>query len=439
MSSAKIAVALPVLSEFDNMATLMQLLRSQTCRDFELYVCVNQSDSWWSDGNEKHLAACRDNRRTLEFLCSQGSAEAGCPVHVVDRSSAGQGWDARHCGVGWARKVLFDLVVQQSPDDTIVVSLDADTSFSPTYFASLQQFFATGTAQSLCVPYYHRVLSSSPDNARAMLRYEIYMRHYLINLLRIGSPYAFSALGSAMAFTATAYRRSGGISPLQAGEDFYLMQRMVKTGSAPALWLDSAHCLSPRSEKKGLRGTAFSDCVEKGPPQASSEIVYPQPRASWRVPFGTGPAVARGVEAIEQQYPLYSAESFALVGDTYALFPALYERDIETPMTAFLQQQLRRDDLWTPLRRNFKRRDLFVHACTELVDGLRILQFLRHRHAEHHAKTAPNPYAIDFCHAPLADIETLRNQLFRQEMQLRSRPFIPNRSMGLCQSGVSFE
>ena len=59
------------------------------------------------------------------------------------------------------------------------------------------------------------------------------------------------------------------------------------------------------------------------------------------------------------------------------MFPRLYERDLETPMTVFLSKQLKTSDVWQPLRRNFKSRELFVHACHERVDGLRILQFLK--------------------------------------------------------------
>ncbi|MBQ9474610.1 MAG: hypothetical protein IJU81_09425 [Bacteroidales bacterium] len=387
-----IAIALPLLAEWDNLQPLMQLLRSQqTTHETDLFVCVNQPDSWWNDGDAHLREACNDNQRTLQYLASHGSTAAGCPVHIIDRCSVGNGWSHKHSGVGWARKTLLDKIMQQCPDDTVIVSLDADTSFSPTYLASLQQFFATSGLQAVCVPYYHAVDDADIPGTRAMLRYEIYMRHYLVNLLRIHSPYAFCALGSAMAFTAGAYRHCGGMSPLQAGEDFYLLQRMVKTGVNVALWL-------PRSHEA-----------------VGSEVVLPQPRPSWRVPFGTGPAVARGLAAVEEQYPLYNPACFDMVGETYALFPELYDHDVQTPMTPFLQQQLRRDDLWGSLRKNFKKRELFVHACTELVDGLRILQYLHHTHNT----AAPAPYTIDFHKAPIPEINNLRNQLYQQEMQLR--------------------
>ena len=79
----------------------------------------------------------------------------------------------------------------------------------------------------LAVPYYHKLIGDATD--RLILRYEIYMRCYLINLLRIQNPYAFTALGSAMAVTVRAYRKAGGLTPVKSGEDFYFLQNLISS------------------------------------------------------------------------------------------------------------------------------------------------------------------------------------------------------------------
>ena len=217
-----------------------------------------------------------------------------------------------------------------------------------------------------------------------MLRYEIYMRHYLVNLLESGNPYAFTALGSAMAFPLWAYRRVGGITPLQGGEDFYLMQKFAKTGKV------------------------LLSC---------NEAVRPQGRPSMRVPFGTGPAIARGMDAIELSYPFYRPEAFEAVAATFAAFPGLYAQDAETPMSAFLRQQLRANDLWGPLRRNFHDEEHFVHACAERVDGLRILQFL---HSAPAFRLSDKEMPVDFRNDSISDLDAYRNRLFQEELELRT-------------------
>ena len=239
---------------------------------------------------------------------------------------------------------------------------------------------------ALAVPYHHP-LTGDESTDRAMLRYEIYMRHYQLSLMESDNPYAFTALGSAMVFPLWAYRKVGGITPLQGGEDFYLMQKFAKTGNL------------------------LTSCAER---------VYPQGRPSLRVPFGTGPAIAKGVAAMEASYPLYPHEGFEAIAATYAMFPDLYDTDKETPMSTFLRQQLKDDDLWGPLRKNFKTRELFVPACQERVDGLRILQFLKtlpRRTAEEELAIFCKKHGISivdtfsFQRSPIADIDAVRNAM----------------------------
>ena len=372
-----ISVALPLLAERDNLPLLLERLRRQTFHDFTLYCCVNNVEGGYGyEENQACLALLRQER--------------DLPVVIIDRSSTGRGWTGKQKGVGWARKLIFEQILKEHDDNELIVSLDADTDFDDNY---LEALLATMNAHpdhsAFSVPYYHP-LSHDEALDRPMLRYECYMRHYLLGLLRIGNPYAFTALGSAMAFPLWSYRRVGGITPLQGGEDFYLLQKFAKTG----------HIVRQFAE----------------PYRSHDMVVRPQGRVSSRVPFGTGPAIAKGVAAMEDSYTFYSDEGFAAIKATYDLFPALYAGDLETPMSPFLRQQLATHDLWSPLRANFKSRDLFVHACAERVDGLRILQFLKNTPAY---RLPPSALPVDFLHDPIALLDHYRSHLFEQEMELR--------------------
>ncbi len=383
-----ISVAIPLLAEWENLPELVDLLKHQTLSNFSVYCCVNNPDGWADSGNGDERAMYLNNQTCLDYLKNSGFT-------VIDRSSPGQGWTGKQRGVGWARKVLFDTIAAQCSDDELVVSLDADTAFNINYLESILDTLNRYPDHSaLCVPYYHP-LSGNERNDRSLLRYEMYMRHYLINLLESNNPYAFTALGSAMVFPLWAYRRVDGITPLQGGEDFYLMQKFAKTG-------------------KLLR---YCD-----------EWVRPQGRPSSRVPFGTGPAIAKGIDSMDTTYPFYPQEGFRSVAETYALFPTLYTEDKETPMSDFLQQQLKSDNLWQPMRKNFKTSELFVHACHERVDGLRILQYLKTfplRPAEaelrlfcdHHG--IPLPLDFSFRDSDLTTINEVRQSLFDIEILYR--------------------
>ena len=365
-----------MLDEAANVDGLLECLRRQTFRAFTLYVCVNQPESWRGSSDPWQRQAVEHNRQTLEHLAQV------CDLHIValDRCSQGHGWTEKRKGVGWARKELFDTILDRCDADEIVVSLDADTGFDPGYLAAIADAFEHNpTLSAIAVPYYHP-LTGDEALDRLLLRYECYMRHYMTSMLEIASPYAFTALGSAMAFTVGAYKKAGGITPLQGGEDFYLMQKFVKTGTVLVGGQDTEHL-----------------------------VVRPQGRISQRVPFGTGPAIAMTLDEQQRKYPFYAKEGFLRVKATYDLFQTLFDHDVETPMTPFLKQQLKTGDLWGPLRRNFKSRDLFVRACEEKVDGLRILQFLR---------TIGGDDPLDFEHEPIAQTDEYRNALFAHSTQL---------------------
>ncbi len=401
-----LSIAVPMMAERDNVEPLLEALRRQTYRDFTLYCCVNQpepdatatSPARHSFSQEELLSLRSNNQETLQLL----QREKEIPIYIIDRSSPGNGWQGKQTGVGQARKLLFEAIAQAG-DNELIVSLDADTTFPDDYLQCVhEEMNRHEEAFALAVPYYHP-LGGDETTDRAMLRYELYMRHYMLNLLLIQSPYAFSALGSAMVFPMWAYRRVGGITPLQGGEDFYLMQKFAKCGTL-------------------LRHV--------------ESCVYPQGRVSHRVPFGTGPAIATGVEGIRSRYSFFPLEAYRQVEETFRLFPSLFERDCETPMSPFLRETLKTTDLWGPLRKNFPTREHFVHACIERVDGLRILQFLRRCQGRENdeMRTFLDLFPLlhlDICSdinfetSPIEQLNSIRDQLFEKENELRRNIFSP--------------
>ena len=83
---------------------------------------------------------------------------------------------------------------------------------------------------------------------------------YVIGLSYAGSPYAFHAIGSTMSCTAEAYAAVRGMNRRTAAEDFHFLDKLAKLGRI-------GH-------------------IEK-------TTVFPSPRTSHRVPFGTGQRMLR--------------------------------------------------------------------------------------------------------------------------------------------------
>lgn len=340
MATPCIYVAIPAMDELQDLPLTLQDLAAQQVRvPFEVHVCVNQPEEYWQLPDKKEI--CEHNQQLLDYLHQYQEVS----LQILDYSSPGKGWRGKNHGVGWARKMLFDNILAKANPEAILISLDADTRINPNYLQSIADNFAQHPEwPAIAVPYYHP-LTGDEARDRAILRYELYMRNYAINLLRIGSPYGFTALGSAIAMRAGALRKIGNITPLKSGEDFYLVQKFRKMATI------------------GLY---------------NEEMVYPATRYSTRVAFGTGPAMMKGNQGDWNSYPLYHYSLFEPIAQTFDLLPQLYHQDVHTDFLDFLQEGARSEvSLWQSIRQNVKDLPHFIQAFHEKADGLRTLQFVR--------------------------------------------------------------
>ena len=112
---------------------------------------------------------------------------------------------------------------------------------------------------------------------------------------------------------------------------------------------------------------------------------------------------------------------------------------METPMDEFLFSCFKVNDLWQPLRKNYRSMENFVRACINKVDGLRILQFLRQQQqllevsdAQVFAQTYQHDLSLilsenqiqvlaksGFNSLTTDQLDFLRNRLFQKENSLR--------------------
>jgi hypothetical protein len=209
-----------------------------------------------------------------------------------------------------------------------------------------------------------------------------------------------------MAITVSDYNAVKGIAPKLSGEDFYFMQKLRKYGSI-IVW--------------------------------NEERTYPATRYSDRVFFGTGPALIKGVQHDWDSYPMYSYHIFNEVKETFDLFGELYTKDVDTPMTDFLEQTFLAKNLWQPLRKNFITKEKFVKACTEKVDGLRILQYLKSKqcvsdndavflteymnmfHQRELIENSINVSTLHFDKSSISELNNVRDLLFSIENSYRKK------------------
>ena len=399
-------LALPVMDEPHFLQRLLDCLSAQSYYRFKLFVCVNQPEAWWHDPDK--IAACLNNEDSITIL----KAFKGFGIEVIDCSSKGHGWTGKRYGVGHARKILMDTINAVAGANDVIVSMDADSVFTENYLVSIaRNFHDHPIAAGLSIPYFHKT-PLDETTGRAMLHYEIYMRHYFLNLARIGSPFAFTALGSAMALPVLAYRAIGGMTPKLSGEDFYFLQKLRKFGQV-LLWND--------------------------------EIVYPEARFSDRVFFGTGPAMIKGAAGNWSSYPIYPCAFFDEIYETYTLLPLLHLQPLDTKVVRFISMVSNEEDPFQPLRNNHKRLDRFIRAFHEKFDGLRILQYLKTAKETDSSTDEGNlleflnrfypsevlenhgiyQKSFSFSNSSVGELEKIRMFLFDKEMEIRITPTLP--------------
>lgn len=320
---------------------------------FLLVLVVNQPDHLPDDAATAGLwAALGGSGREHHYR-----REGHHGLLLVDRFRAGRRIPKRQ-GVGLARKIGADIALALIAAGHVarpwIWSSDADTRLPCGYFA------APGTTPAMrlglnpdapaaaCLyPFRHRTGNDAPGIATAL--YEAGIRHYAAGLRWAGSPYAFTTLGSTLAVAAGAYARVRGFPRRNGAEDFYLLDKLAKLGAIHEL------------------------------PGPELEIAA---RASDRVPFGTGPAVARILTAgdPEHQALFRNPAAFAELRRWLALFPELAERELQdadlAPETRAVLDELGTAKALAHARSHGANAKSFARHLHTWFDGLRTLRLL---------------------------------------------------------------
>lgn len=240
-------IIIPCLAEENILATLRSLAANEGFLHNTLcWIVINHSELAPIEVKQKNhylgrlLGAeiPRLNQNKLQFDCIEA-------------------FDLPHkkAGVGLARKTGMDkaaaTLVANGHKKGIITCLDGDCTVAPNYLKEIEAIFELGL--NGCSIFYEHPLSG--ENVEAITEYELYLRFYTNALRWCGFPGAFQTVGSAMAVTAEAYLKQGGMNTHKAGEDFYFLNKIIALGN-------------------------FADLT--------TTTVFPSPRFSDRVPFGTG-------------------------------------------------------------------------------------------------------------------------------------------------------
>jgi hypothetical protein len=185
-------------------------------------------------------------------------------------------------GVGLARKAGMDEALRRfnllKKPNGIIVSLDADTLVENSYLVEIEKHFDQFPKHvGATISFRHQTEGLKDKQLQGILLYEKYLLYYKNALRFIGYPNPMFTVGSAFAVTAEGYVKRGGMTRRQAGEDFYFLQTLAQLGTVGEI---------------------------------TSTSVFPSARESDRIPFGTGPAIAKWMNDETDLTQTYNFQAF---------------------------------------------------------------------------------------------------------------------------------
>ncbi len=319
-------------------------------------------------------------------------------IIVVDRVSPGRLLPPKE-GVGLARKIGCDLALAWGQQGRIaspwIHCTDADVTLPSDYFAASDSFNDKDGVAALAYPFWHQTESASAAG-RALVLYELSLRYYVLGLQWAGSSYAYHCIGSTMAVRSRAYLQVRGMPKRQAGEDFYLLNKVAKLGRV-----------------------AMPAC----------EPIRIAQRHSARTPFGTVPATEKISQDILSgvDFLVYNPKSFALVREWLQILDEFSEECDRSILDRISHEELRTA---LPLDTDKRLREAESQCKTPLArrarlhqwfDGFRTLKLI---HALRDQGLADIPWREAFDAAPFVPQPASHSEL-RARMAERERERAP--------------
>ena len=349
----KIIVVIPSYNEENIQPTIDSLFLKQDDFSFyvEVIVLINNSESEIEEIKEQNIL-------TLKTLQNLSETYSNSNMHLIPVLIGDL--DAKHAGVGWARKLGMDIATQRFRTinfNGIIVGLDADTIVESNYLNSIYSFFSNNNFNAASIYFEHPITgdSFSDVHLEQIKYYELHLRYYKNSLKYSNLPYSFHTIGSAFALTASAYARQGGMNRRKAGEDFYFINKLIK-------------------------GEIFGEI--------NDTKVMPSPRVSNRVPFGTGRAILEGLNTKKDLSLTYDFQSFEVI---YSWIIRIETKDFKYGNFPEILKAYLGEEIWikhhTMMLNNTNSHKSYLKLFYNIFDAFWMLKFIHYLRDNYYPNT----------------------------------------------------
>ncbi|MBA7513552.1 hypothetical protein ES705_05568 [subsurface metagenome] len=364
-------VVIPAYLEDSITNTLESLkLADQPGGDVEVIIVVNFSEDDSQENKNKNLKIFNSLQ-----LWELNNSSTKFKYHSILADNLPE----KHAGAGLARKIGMDEAIHRfnliKKPEGLILSLDADTKVEYNYFTAVEKIMCTHNNFGGCILQFAHDLEGQEYNEhiyKAITDYELHLRYYKHILEYSGFPYSNYTIGSCFGIRADVYTSQGGMNRRQAGEDFYFLNKVFPN-------------------------RAFAEVRET--------CVFLSPRPSKRVPFGTGPVVARLSEKEEEFYYTYTGEAFFDLEQMFRSVNDLYDlsanalklliTDWPEALREFLIDHKFYEKLME-IKKNTSSSESFRKRFFTWFNGFKVVKYMNYAHKKYYKKVPVKQAAITF-------------------------------------------
>jgi hypothetical protein len=349
----KYIIIIPAYCEPDILVALKALAnQTKIPGKTEVIIVFNYSESDPKDLKEQNHI---QYRQATEW--SENNNNENMVFHVILMEDVPD----KDAGAGFARKTAMDLAVSRfeaiNRKHGIILSLDADTIVPENYLGKIDLYLSQHPeCKTLLFNFSHNTNGKDylPNVYQAITLYELHLRFYRKMLENIHFPFPYFTIGSCFGIRADIYCKAGGMSKRKAGEDFYFLNKVFPFG-----------------------GTHFFRDI----------ILAPSSRPSWRVPFGTGPAIRKLITMPSPTLLTYNPEAFLPVKKLLKLVPQLFEatdsqaNNILDTLEGCLPRFLIQNKFyikWQEIKNNANNPDSFIKRFYSWFNAFMLIKYLNY-------------------------------------------------------------
>jgi len=299
-------VVLPCYNE-ENITRILQSLYecNQPKCDTEVLVVLNSPENATTEVFERNASRKKDFE---EWKKTHSSYKVR--FYMLEFPSL----PSKDAGVGLARKLGMDEAsarfMYAEKEQGIIANIDSDCTCSKNYLVEIEKLFKNPKTKACSIRFEHPLEGNDypVENYQSIIQYELYLHYYVLAFRNTGHPFAYHTIGSSFAVRANVYAMQGGMNKRKAGEDFYFLQKVIPLGHFAEL---------------------------------STTCVYPSPRSSVRVPFGTGASIEKMLKTNNYIYHTYDIRAFNDLKNFFGLIEKLHTTEETDKALEYIQGPLR--------------------------------------------------------------------------------------------------